>query len=102
MIELRNLAFPNVVMGMARKSVTDRRVSDVNVAEERRIVGYDRRGTDHWDNDTNAMRFLEKGFNLSRGGIYSPKYNHKPTREEYSAIDYLCNEWDYGYDCETK
>lgn len=37
-------------------------------------------------------------FIWARGGIIRPVVGYTPNAEELSAIDYLCQEWDYGYD----
>lgn len=52
-----------------------------------------------WDgNDFEALDYLEAGFNVSRGGIIYPKQpEYAPDVIEWSAINYLCDEWDYAY-----
>lgn len=31
-------------------------------------------------------------------GLIRPRYAVFPTEDEYSAIDFLCDEWDYAWD----
>jgi hypothetical protein len=55
-----------------------------------------------WDHDkqmdAKAYDHLRsKDFQLSTGMIIAPP-GYTPTDEDYSAIDYLCQEWDYGWD----
>lgn len=49
-----------------------------------------------------ALELISKNF-TDTGGLLQPKKDYVPTKEDYEAIDYLCNEWDYGYssDCYT-
>lgn len=53
----------------------------------------------HEDNgDLNAQTYLKsKGYRLTRQWFWvKPNTEHIPTEEEYSAINYLCWEWDFG------
>jgi len=48
--------------------------------------------------DSEALEVIATNFLVDRGGVIrkrDPKY--KPTVREYDAIDYLFQEWDYGY-----
>jgi hypothetical protein len=56
---------------------------------------------DRWPGgDTQAMKVLaDNGYKLTDDGSFRwirPK-NHKPTEIELDAVDYLVNEWDYGF-----
>lgn len=49
--------------------------------------------------DAEAMEVLEKNFICSKGGVYRKKDpNYEPTQREWDAIDYMWQEWDYGYE----
>lgn len=48
--------------------------------------------------DADALALLKTNFNLSRGGMFSwkdPAY--EPTKQELAALQYLFEEWDYGW-----
>jgi len=48
--------------------------------------------------DREALDVIEANFFINRGGFIQkkdPKY--QPTDREFEAIDYLFQEWDYGY-----
>ncbi len=48
--------------------------------------------------DQEAHGVLVENFILSKGWIIRPKVAvYKMTEREGDAIDYLCDEWDYGY-----
>jgi hypothetical protein len=56
---------------------------------------------DAWDHDNYmdklALDHLKNsGFTWASGMIKAPE-DYEPTEEDYSAIDYLCQEWDYGW-----
>jgi hypothetical protein len=45
------------------------------------------------------MRHLSlAGFTFPKGGIIRAPEGYTPTDDDYSAIDYLCQEWDYGWE----
>lgn len=47
--------------------------------------------------DQQAIKFLEDaGYVLTRNWKWIIPKNHKPTEREYDAMDYMCNEWDFG------
>jgi len=49
-------------------------------------------------NDSEAMEVIAANFLVDRGGVIrkkDPKYT--PTDREMDAIDYLFQEWDFGY-----
>jgi len=47
--------------------------------------------------DRKAYTLLEENFG-EKGGWYYPKVvGYQPTAEEQAAINYLVEEWDYGY-----
>lgn len=50
--------------------------------------------------DTEALQLLEAaGFTVSKDFIVrKPKPDYNPSSREFDAIDYLVEEWDYGYD----
>lgn len=55
-----------------------------------------------WDHDRQMDRkayrhLLCAGFDLQTGVVKAPA-GYTPTEIDYSAIDYLCQEWDYGWD----
>ena len=55
-----------------------------------------------WDHDTYmdklAIDHLRKrGFTFSKGLIVAPD-GETPTEKDFSAIDYLCQEWDYAWE----
>lgn len=50
-----------------------------------------------WEHDGNAWDALKTRF-IDDRGIIRPKDGVVPTEEEWSAINYLCFEWDYGYE----
>lgn len=44
---------------------------------------------------------LDRGYGIALGIVVKPSTvgsDFEPTEEDYSAIDYLCQEWDYGWD----
>lgn len=49
-----------------------------------------------WGSHEQAYEQLRPNFTDDRG-VLRPKAGYTPTAEDYSAIDYLCDEWDYGY-----
>lgn len=49
--------------------------------------------------DWEAFLVIREHYRVRLGGIIEPRIlGYKGTAREYDAIDYLCNEWDYGYD----
>lgn len=50
--------------------------------------------------DAEAMAVLEKNFMQSKGIFRKKEPNYQPTQREWDAIDYMFQEWDYGYDAE--
>lgn len=49
--------------------------------------------------DVKATRYLqERGFIFTRGGMIVASFDHEFNEKDYSAIDYMFQEWDYGYD----
>lgn len=57
--------------------------------------------SDKW-NESTAFTQITENFKISRDGIIYPINGYSPTEEDYSAIDYLILEWDYGYSSKTK
>ena len=57
-----------------------------------------------WHCDACALKALQLAFGpsprfyLTRGGVIKPRVGVEPTPDELNAIDYLCQEWDYGYE----
>lgn len=45
-----------------------------------------------------AMNALSPSRFENDNGLIRPKQGVIPTEEEYSAIDFLCDEWDYAWD----
>lgn len=51
-----------------------------------------------WGEDpSRAERLLKERFTIT-AGVIRPKAGVIPTEHEYSAIEYLCDEWDYAYE----
>lgn len=50
-----------------------------------------------WLSDGCALSQLGKNFTYS-AGIIRPVLGYTPTADDISAIDYLFQEWDYGYE----
>jgi hypothetical protein len=55
-----------------------------------------------WDHDAQmdgkALKHLrDRGFTFE-SGIIIPPDGETPTELDFSAIDYLCQEWDYGWE----
>lgn len=52
-----------------------------------------------FENDTEALNFLldKCGYKMRNFILYHPDNNHKESTDECSAINYLCQEWDYGW-----
>ena len=49
--------------------------------------------------DGEALDVLEQNFVVDRTGVIRKKDSaYKPTDREFDAIDYLFQEWDYGYE----
>jgi hypothetical protein len=47
--------------------------------------------------DAEAIKFLEDaGYKLTRDWEWIKPVGHTPTERELDAIDYMCNEWDFG------
>lgn len=54
-----------------------------------------------WDSE--ALDVLRPNFTVARNGVIRPKTsNYEPTERESDAIDYLIQEWDYGYSPEAR
>lgn len=52
---------------------------------------------DEWVEDNLAVRFLEgRGFKLTSRWTWVEPEGHEATAEEWRAIDYLFQEWDFG------
>ena len=54
-----------------------------------------------WDHDEQMDRkainhLLSRGFTFNAGIIIAPD-GETPTDKDFSAISYLCDEWDYGW-----
>lgn len=50
----------------------------------------------HQEGDGKALAHLAPNF-THRWGVIQPRHGYVPTEQDYSAIDYLCQEWDYAY-----
>ena len=52
------------------------------------------------DDDGKPWRHLRTNFDLSipDGIIRKLRADYQPTDEDYSALDFLCDEWDYGWE----
>jgi len=49
--------------------------------------------------DAEALQVLETNFTVGEDGVIRKKLPaYAPTPREFDAIDYLFQEWDYGYD----
>ena len=53
---------------------------------------------ERWHCDVCAFEQLGMNFKVTKGGIIKPKKNYSPSKVDYSAIEYLVCEWDYGYE----
>jgi hypothetical protein len=51
-----------------------------------------------FEDDGHAWDFLRGHFSDDCGVIRKNKSDYAPTRDQLHAIDYLCLEWDYGYE----
>lgn len=49
-----------------------------------------------WKDDTTAWEQLVVNF-TEHAGLIRPKAGYTPTKDDLSAIKYLCDEWDYAY-----
>lgn len=57
--------------------------------------------TDRFHDDATAWEYLaSKGFTHNRGIIKPPitDLDHRHDQTALAAIDYLCDEWDWGYE----
>lgn len=51
-----------------------------------------------FENDSEAYTVISENFVIPRGFIIAPRVSgYKPNELEGAALDYLCDEWDYGY-----
>lgn len=48
--------------------------------------------------DAEALEILEANFTEKAGVFRKKDPNYQPTEREFEAIDYLFQEWDYGYE----
>lgn len=48
--------------------------------------------------DSEAMEVLAKNFTQSKGVYRKKDPNYKPNLREWDAVDYMIQEWDYGYE----
>jgi hypothetical protein len=48
--------------------------------------------------DFEALKVLKKNFYCCAGVFVRKHSSYEPTKEEWVAINYLCDEWDYGYE----
>lgn len=47
--------------------------------------------------DETATKFLvDAGYRLTPAWTWTPPVGHAPTEREWSAIDFLIDEWDFG------
>ena len=44
------------------------------------------------------QHLLSRGILLQKGGMYEVPKDHEWSDEDSSALDFLCDEWDYGWD----
>lgn len=56
-----------------------------------------------FDNDTSAMKFLQaRGYKFTQGGmIVKPVPAHTVSFYERQCLNYLADEWDYGFNFRT-
>lgn len=50
-----------------------------------------------WGDPSKALEALTANF-IDDRGVIRPRNGKLPNEEECSAIDYLCMEWDFGYE----
>lgn len=48
--------------------------------------------------DFKALKVLKANFYCCAGVFVRKRKSHRLTKEEGAALDYLCDEWDYGYE----
>lgn len=49
-------------------------------------------------NDQGPLRFLEaRGWTFPRGLCVPPVSSYNPTQYELAVVQFLCDEWDFGY-----
>lgn len=58
---------------------------------------------DKWDHDTYMEKLAwdhlrKRGFTYTRGGIIQAPEDHTFIQDDWDAIDYMCQEWDYGWE----
>lgn len=53
---------------------------------------------DQWADDFAAHDHLRGKIVVTRAGIIHPREGVTLSELDHSAVDYLCLEWDYGYD----
>lgn len=53
---------------------------------------------ERWISDDKAIRFLkERGWRLERDWCWTmPANDYQPSEDEFSAVDFLILEWDFG------
>jgi hypothetical protein len=51
--------------------------------------------------DEEAWNVLKLNFTDTKGVIKSKEAGYIPTKREWEAISYLCEEWDYGFELIT-
>jgi len=51
-----------------------------------------------FEHDGEAWMELRENFRDDRGCIKPKNKGYEPDRDEIDAINYLCAEWDYGYE----
>lgn len=52
---------------------------------------------ERWD-ECSAFDQIEWNFCCDRGGVIRPRPGYTPSPDDMSAITYLIQEWDYGYE----
>src|SRR5258708_4858004 len=51
--------------------------------------------------DLGPIKYLmDRGYTEKQNGMLRPPLNHIPTDEEWACIEFLCDEWDFGYEPE--
>ena len=51
-----------------------------------------------WKDEEDAWLYLSDNFTIDKHCVIRAKPDYEPEEKDFSAIDYLWTEWDYGYE----
>lgn len=71
---------------------------DIRIPKDEHLQFVDAQSEPPEGNDFDALRLLSKNFIVVAGILVRRSGKHEPTDDEWRAINYLCDEWDYGYE----